>query len=123
MAKTNMNKTPDSAVEIIDLEGAYPEVTMGLANACGEPSPDELKSWYEDIDRKVKIAHALGLMWFTKRRIDEHRYVGMSIEERKTENVRNSVEGAFKEYEDNLLRAKTALETVMATKGIDFKIL
>lgn len=123
MPKTNMNKTTDSAVEIIDLEGAYPEVTTGLANACSEPTEEEIKSWYEDIDRKIKIAHALVLMRSTKRRVNSKVLMEYDEEARKAKRTLEIIEGSFVEYEDNLLRAKNALEIVMAARGIDFKIL
>lgn len=123
MAKTNINKTTDSAVEIIDLEGAYPEVTMGHVNACGEPTAEEIKTWYEDIDRKLKIAHGFETMWCAKHKFDSCNYRMMSEEERKNRLVHNCVVNALAEYEEHLLGAKRALEAVMAIQGIDFKIL
>lgn len=123
MAKTNMNKTPDSAAEIIDLEGAYPEVTMGHVNACGEPTAEEIKTWYEDIDRKFKIAHGFGTLWYARNRIERPNYAIGSDEERLNHRVRESVASALVDYEEALLRAKSALEGVMTIKGIDFKIL
>lgn len=123
MAKTNVNKTTDSAVEIIDLEGAYPEVTMGHVNAYGEPNSTDLKNWYEDIDRKFKITHGFETMWRAKQRIESCHYGIMSDEERDNQRIHECVANALAEYEDHLLGAKIALEAVMAIKGIDFKIL
>lgn len=123
MAKTNMNKTTDSAVEIIDLEGSYPEVTMGHVNACGEPTAEELKTWYEDIDRKFKIAHGFGMLWYAKYRIEQSHYGIGTEEERLNQRVCESAANALAEYEEALLKAKNALEGVMTIKGIDFKIL
>ena len=122
MAKTNINKTPDSAAEIIDLEGAYPEVTMGHVNACGEPTAEEIKTWYEDIDRKFKIAHGFGTLWYARNRIDTHCDI-RTDEEWRNHRIHEHVANALVDYEEALLKAKCALEGVMTLKGIDFKIL
>jgi hypothetical protein len=123
MAKTNMNKTPDSAVEIIDLEGAYPEITMDHVNAYGEPNSTDLKNWYKDIDRKLKIAHGFETMWRAKQRIESCYHVIRSDEERNNQRIHECVANAIAEYEEHLLGAKIALEAVMTIKDIDFKIL